>query len=272
MSPDPRLKPPVPPRRIASHEEAIAAAESLAAAWAPGAARRDAERILPWDEIEAFTASGLGTITIPRAHGGPGLTFVTLAEVFEILCAADSSAGQVPQNHFGVLRLLEEAGSPAQQARFFGAVLAGARIGNAGPEKGRRALTHNSTALRRGAGGLRLSGQRFYSTGAIFAHWIPTRASDPEGRAVQVWVPHDAPGLQVVDDWASFGQRTTASGTVIFDDVPIPEEQVIPVWQRAEIPGLAGPVSQLIQAAIDSGIALGALREAVRFVQEKARP
>ena len=159
-----------------------------------------------------------------------------------------------------------------QQARFFGAVLAGARIGNAGPEKGRRALTHNSTALRRGAGGLRLSGQRFYSTGAIFAHWIPTRASDPEGRAVQVWVPHDAPGLQVVDDWASFGQRTTASGTVIFDDVPIPEEQVIPVWQRAEIPGLAGPVSQLIQAAIDSGIALGALREAVRFVQEKARP
>ena len=272
MSPDPRLKPPVPPRRIASHHEAIAAAESLAAAWAPGAARRDAERILPWDEIEAFTASGLGTITIPRAHGGPGLSFVTLAEVFEILCAADSSAGQVPQNHFGVLRLLEEAGSPVQQARFFGAVLAGARIGNAGPEKGRRALTHNSTALRRGAGGLRLSGQRFYSTGAIFAHWIPTRASDPEGRAVQVWVPHDAPGLQVVDDWASFGQRTTASGTVIFDDVPIPEEQVIPVWQRAEIPGLAGPVSQLIQAAIDSGIALGALREAVRFVQEKARP
>ena len=39
-------------------------------------------------------------------------------------------------------------------------------------------------------------------------------------------------------------QRTTASGSVIFEDVRIDsEEQIIPVWQRADVPGLAGPVS-----------------------------
>lgn len=203
--------PPRQPARIDSHDQAIAAARALAADWAPKAARRDAERILPWDEIEAFIASGLGSITVPRDHGGPGLSFLTLAEVFEILCAADSSVGQIPQNHFGLLRLLDEAGSPAQKARFFGAVLAGARIGNAGPEKSRKVVTHNTTGLTEGPEGTRLSGHRFYSTGAIFAHWIPTRANDAQGRPVQVWVPHDAPGVRVIDDWSSFGQRTTAS-------------------------------------------------------------
>lgn len=164
--------------RITTHEAAIAAARRLAEDWAPKAAARDAQRILPHAEMAAFSGSGLGAITVPRAHGGPGLGRRTLVEVFEILCAADSSAGQVPQNHFGVLQLLSEAGSPEQQRRWFGDVLAGLRIGNAGPEKGRRAITQNRTGLHRTAQGLRLTGRRFYSTGAIFAHWIPTRADD----------------------------------------------------------------------------------------------
>lgn len=264
---------PIIPTRIATRDEALDAARRLAADWAPKAAERDRRRILPFDEIAAFSASGLSAITVPRSHGGPGLDYLTLTEVFEILCAADSSVGQIPQNHFGVIRLLTEAGSPAQKARWFADVLAGKRIGNAGPEKGRKLVTQNDTGLSRGRdGGLRLNGHRFYSTGAIFAHWIPTRANDEQGRPVQVWVPHDAPGVRVVDDWSSFGQRTTASGSVVFEDVPIAEDQVIPVWQRAQVPGLAGPVSQLIQAAIDSGIAIGALDEAIRFVREQSRP
>lgn len=265
--------PQAPPRPIVSDEDARSAARKLAADWNGKAAQRDAERLLPWEEIEAFTRSGLGTITVPKAYGGPGLSLVTLAEVFEILCAADSSAGQVPQNHFGVIRLLEEAGTESQKRRFYGDILNGARIGNAGPERGRRLVTHNTTGLRETPEGLRLSGHRFYSTGAIFAHWIPTRANDPQGRPVQVWVPRDAEGVEVLDDWASFGQRTTASGSVIFRDVLIAEpDQIIPVWQRAGIPGLAGPVSQLIQAAIDSGIAQGALNESIAFVRDKSRP
>ncbi|MCL4069420.1 SfnB family sulfur acquisition oxidoreductase [Pseudomonas sp. GX19020] len=261
------------PARITSHDEAIAAAQHLAADWSQKAARRDAERILPFAEIDAFSALGLGAITVPKEFGGPELSFLTLALVFETICAADNSAGQIPQNHFGVLQLLREAGTPVQQSRFYADILAGKRIGNAGPEKSRALVTHNTTGLSASPVGWRLNGHRFYSTAAIFADWIPTRANDPEGRPVQVWVPRHAPGVRVLDDWSSFGQRTTSSGSVVFDNVLIEsEEQIFPVWQRADSPGLAGPVSQLIQAAIDSGIAVGALEEAVRFVQEKSRP
>lgn len=261
--------------RIADDAEAIAVAHALAADFATGAARRDRERILPWDELDRWSASGLGALTVPREHGGPDVSYATLAEVFAILCAADSSLGQIPQNHFGVLGVLRELGTPAQKQRYYAEVLAGQRLGNAGPE--RRSATsqtvlQSGTRLRRTEQGLRLDGKRYYSTGALFAHRVPVRALDDAGRAVQVWVPRDAAGLTVIDDWSSFGQRTTASGTVVLDHVAVSEDDVLPLWQLADRPGLYGPTSQLIQAAIDMGIAQAAFDDAIAFVREHARP
>ncbi|WP_062228767.1 SfnB family sulfur acquisition oxidoreductase [Aureimonas frigidaquae] len=273
MAPITRLPaPPRAPQRIDTHAQAIDAARALAAHYRPGAVARDRERRLPFDEIERHTASGLGTLTVPRSHGGPDLPLTTVVEVFEIISAADASLGQIPQNQFGVIALLRDFGSQDQQARFFADILAGHRIGNAGPEKGKRALTHNETRLHRKDGKLVLVGERFYSTGAAFAHWIPTRAADTEGRPVQVWVRRDAPGVRVEDDWLSFGQRTTSSGTVVFDHVIVEQANILPVWRFAETPGLTGPTSQLVQAAIDSGIAAMALDDAASFVRDKARP
>ncbi|MGV3549476.1 SfnB family sulfur acquisition oxidoreductase [Rhizobium sp.] len=267
-----RPLPPRQPLRVGTDFEALEVASALADRFRKAAAERDRDRRLPWDEIEQYTASGLGTITVPRAFGGPELSYVTLGRVFEILCAADPALGQIPQNHFGVLQLIKEYGSEVQQRRIYADVLSGHRIGNAGPEKGRRALTHSTTRVVRTSNGLRLSGRRFYSTGSIFAHWIPTRAVDEDGRAVQVWARRDAPGVEVIDDWNSFGQKTTASGSVVFDNVPVEEELILPVWSFGDRPGLSGPVSQFIQAAIDSGIAIAAIDDAIGFVRDHARP
>lgn len=269
-APDPRRV-----RRIANDAEALAAAHALAARFAPGASERDRERILPWDELDLWSESGLGGITVPREFGGADVSYETLAEIFVILSAADPSLGQIPQNHFGLLGTLREAGTPAQQRRFYAEVLNGYRLGNAGPERrsaDAKTILQGTTRLRATPDGLRLSGRRFYSTGALFAHRVPTRATDDEGRAVQVWVSRDAPGLTVIDDWSGLGQRTTASGTVVFDDVRVDPDDVLPVWQLADRPGLYGPNSQLIQAAIDQGIAEAAFADTLAFVRERARP
>ncbi|HRL20373.1 MAG TPA: SfnB family sulfur acquisition oxidoreductase [Alcaligenes sp.] len=267
--------PPHPPYRIGSEAEALAVARTLASEFAQTAAERDRLRLLPWDEIERYTASGLGAITIPRAYGGLDASNETLAQVFAIISAADGSLGQIPQNHFALIQNLKDTGSAAQKQRWFTAVLAGVRLGNAGPEKKGKAarITELTAQLSRGADGrLRVSGTRFYSTGALFAHWIPFRAADEQGRNVQVWVRRDAPGVHVIDDWSSFGQRTTASGSVVFDQVLVDDDDIIESWRFADVPSLSGPVSQLIQASIDAGLAQGALRDALDFVRERARP
>ncbi|WP_454731613.1 MULTISPECIES: SfnB family sulfur acquisition oxidoreductase [Cupriavidus] len=269
------LPDPADVRRIADDAQALQAARDLAARFAEGASERDRTRRLPWAELDQWSASGLGGITVPRAYGGAEVSYATLAEVFVILCAADPALGQIPQNHFGLLGVLREAGSEAQKRRFYSEVLSGARLGNAGPERRSehsQNVLQGTTRLTETAQGLRLNGHRFYSTGALFAHRVPARALDDQGRAVQVWSPREARGLSIVDDWSSFGQRTTASGSVVFDNVPVSPDDVLPVWQLADRPGLYGATSQLIQAAIDQGIAEAALADAIAFVRQYARP
>ncbi len=258
--------------RISSDAEAVTVAQQLAVEFAREAGQRDAERRLPWEELTRFSASGLGGITVPRKFGGAGVSYRTLVQVFRILNAADSSLGQIPQNHYAVLEVFRHHGTLEQQERVFAEVLAGKRLGNAGPEKGKTSLLLPSTRLQRENGQLLLSGQRYYSTGALFADWIPTRAQDEAGRVVQVLVPRHAEGVQVVDDWSAFGQRTTASGSVQFDRVVVDESLIVPIWQLADTPGLTGPVSQLLQATIDAGIAEAALADALDFVRQHARP
>ncbi|MBL7309736.1 SfnB family sulfur acquisition oxidoreductase, partial [Escherichia coli] len=75
-------------------------------------------------------------------------------------------------------------------------VLAGHRIGNAGPARNGKAITNVDTRLTAGPEGPRLSGTRFYSTGALFAHWIPTRAVGPDGGPLLVFVRRGRPGAR----------------------------------------------------------------------------
>ena len=273
--PLPRLDiaPPLLPARVLEDDaQAIQAARAFAAHAATEAADRDAQRRLPWAELERFTSSGLGSIGVPKAFGGPGVSHVTVAEVFKIICAADPALGQIPQNHFGIIRVLELAATPAQQQRLLGSVLNGQRIGNAGPERNTRHTLELRARARREGDGYRLSGEKFYSTGALFAHWITVKAIDDEGEQVMAFVPRGTPGVRVIDDWSGFGQRTTASGTVVLDNVPVPAENIVRNGALGQRPNTQGAYAQLIQAAIDAGIAHAAVADTIAFVQERARP
>ena len=256
---------------IASDGEAIAAAHRLAAAFAPGASDRDRDRTLPWDQLQAFSATGLWGITVPRAHGGAGVSAVTLARVIAIIGAADGSLAQIPQNHFYALEVLRSGGSADQRAFFDGLALAGHRFGNALAEIGARDFKRR-TRLSRDGGRLFLTGQKFYCTGAIFAHWIPVLAVDDDDRQQMVFVPRDSPGLAITDDWDGFGQRTTGSGSVGLDRVEVRPEWIVPFQSSFERPTPIGPLAQILHAAIDLGIGKGAFAATLPFVRDRARP
>lgn len=123
-----------------------------------------------------------------------------------------------------------------------------------------------------GAEGLRITGRKGYCTGSLYAHWIGILALDADDRAQLAFVPQNSPGLTVVDDWACLGQRTTASGTVLADNLPVNPFHLFPTWKSYASPTLAGPFAQLTTAAIDAGIARAALDDTVAFVRNSARP
>ena len=257
---------------IRSDADALAVARKLAAKFAPGAADRDAGRILPYAELATLGRSGLWALTVPRAYGGPQVSAVTLAEVTVTLAAADASIGQIPQNHFYMAEVVRFNGTEEQKRFFFGELLQGKSFGNALSETGTRTVAEYRTRLYRTPDGYRLTGQKFYSTGALFADWIPVVARNDGDYLVAAFVPKQAKGLTVIDDWSSFGQRTTGSGTTRLDDVAVEPDRVFPYQRSFDLPSPLGPIGQLLHAAVDLGIAQAALQDTLDFVRTRTRP
>ncbi|GCB52948.1 acyl-CoA dehydrogenase [Streptomyces sp. NL15-2K] len=258
---------------ITGDAEALAVAAELAAEFREGAAERDARRRLPHAELERLSASGLLAVTVPAEFGGADIRAETLAEIFRLLGAADASLAQIPQSHFVYINVLRRQGADEQKKFFFGEVLEGKRFGNAQSEAGTLHIQDIRTRLARRPDGLYvLDGVKHYSTGALLADWIPVLARADDDNLHVAYVARDAPGLTVVDDWDGMGQRTTASGTVRLESVPVPADRVVPHHLTFQGPQLHGAVAQLLHTAIDAGIASGALAEAVEFVRTKSRP
>src|ERR1700722_12830285 len=205
--------------RIRSDAHAIQIAQWLAETLAEESGKRDRERQLPYQEIDAFSRSGLWGITVPRAYGGAEGPASTLAEVISLISEADSSIGQIPQNHFFMLEVVRWNGTEGQKQFFFEKVLQGARFGNALSERRSKTVAEYDTRIIPADGGYIVRGEKFYSTGALFADWIVVVARDPDDYLRVAFVPKDTRGLQVIDDWSSFGQRTTGSGTTILQEV-----------------------------------------------------
>ena len=257
---------------IGGDEEAIEVAQGLAKQFAQSASVRDRDRILPFGEIEAFSRSGLGAIPVPRAYGGAEVSAATLAEIFAIISAADPSIGQIPQNHMAFLELLRSLPDEATKRRFFTLALQGYRFSGALSERNGKTTKEIRTTLRKSGNGFVLNGEKFYATGALLSHFVPVAAVDDSGRLHRVVVERSAPGLTIIDDWSGIGQRTTASGTLTLENVPVSEDQMIAVHEFADKPSLYGPVSQIMHVGIDIGIARAALAETVTFVRTRSRP
>jgi SfnB family sulfur acquisition oxidoreductase len=268
---EPRPRPRQAVRVIKSDDEAIAVAHDVAAVLREGASERDRNRTPPWREIDLLSTSGLYGATVPASFGGAEIKAVTVAEIFRILSAADPSIAQIPQNHVSFVELVRD-GKPEQTAFYFARFLAGERLGNALSEaSNRNGLSGLRTRIVKTADGHRINGAKAYCTGAMFAHWVPIFALDENDALRVAFVPRDASGLTIHDDWSAMGQRTTASGTVDIDDVFATDLQVFTPW-TGDQPRVGSAWGQIPHAAIDLGIAEEAFQAALEYIRTRARP
>ncbi len=258
--------------RLTTPEEALTAAEVYAAGIAPGAADRDRAGEVPYAELAALDRTGLLGITIPAADGGPDLDPTVLVDVTRIIAAADPAIAQVPQAHFLFVDVLRLWAEPRTRERIFADVLAGARMANALAERGNKHAQDLKTRLTKSERGLRLDGRKYYCTGAITSRWIPVSAIDDEGSLIVAVVGRHDDGVHIDTDWTAMGQRATVSGTTTLDDVAVDPDLIVEYWRVFQRPQLIGARAQLVHAAIEVGIAEGALRDAGDFVRTRARP
>ena len=262
------IQPPFSAHIIQSDTEALDIAAQLVEKFKINAIQRDAERILPFEEVELFSQSGLWAVTVPKQYGGAEVSSYTLAKIIALISGIDGSLGQIPQNHFYALEVLRNTATEAQKKKLYAEVLKGARFGNALAEFKTKAAHIKQTSIRKTTQGYVINGEKFYCTGSIFAHRIPTLVKDENEQEFLAFVPRQASGLTIKDDWTGFGQKTTGSGTVKFENVHIDADDIIPFDIGFSQPTLIGPFAQIIHASIETGIARAAFEETLQRVRQ----
>jgi SfnB family sulfur acquisition oxidoreductase len=267
------------PPLIASHQTAVETARAFAERIADGAIERDRSGSLPAREMADFDSTGLLAVTIPRDHGGGGLPPAVLADVARTIAAVDPAVAQTAQGHYLFVDVLLAFGSPKQRQRLLTEVVAGHRIANALAERGTAHAQELGTRLtgwsnqRPTTGGPpHLRGRKYYATGSLTAAWIAITALDDDGTLICAFVPRDARGMTLDQNWDTMGQRSTVSGGVNLDDVEVDPELVLPYAECFQVPQQFGARAQLYHAAIQVGIARGALEDARLYLQTRARP
>lgn len=256
----------------AAGDAMLRATRAFARQIAATAAARDLDRTIPHDEARTLRKIGIQAARVPAAYGGPGLRFVDLVRVMAELAAGDPNLAQMLQPHMTLLDWLQIDGSEALRRRCFADVVNGAIITNAIAERGTKTPGHFETTLRREGGGYRMNGTKFYSTGSLIADQLFVLATLEDGVHAVAIIPIRRDGVTVIDDWDGMGQRTTASGTTRLVDVAVEDEEVMRLPGFGQQRSYLGAAAQVSHAAIDVGIARAALRDAVTYAREKARP
>ncbi|KGI68947.1 acyl-CoA dehydrogenase family protein [Mycolicibacterium rufum] len=231
------------------------------------------ERVLQYDAVDEIRRTGVLSLRVPQRYGGPGGSIRDVLSAVVHLASGSSNVAQALRAHFGFSeRLLSNRATDAERAEWFPRINAGLLIGNAITDaKGRVPGSSDTTVLPDRNGVLRLNGQKFYSTGTLYADVIAVSAVDAAGNDVQAIVPTDRAGVELFDDWDGFGQRTTASGGSRFTDVEIAPVEVTTVSDGDHL-GHSTTFLQLYLAAVAAGIAAAIRDDAVDYVRIRARP
>jgi len=237
------------------------------------AVKRELERRLPYEEIGWLKAAGFGAVRIPVEEGGAGATLPELANLLIELSAADSNITQALRAHFGYLEDVLSSTDKQRRRKWLPRFAAGETVGSAWSETGTAKIGTFATKVTKNGDSWVVNGEKFYTTGSLFADWIdvgvdvfdPAAGEDKPGSAL---VSRNAPGVEVIDDWNGFGQIVTGSGTTTFKNVAVEREDVFDDEIRFKY---GAAFYQLIHLATLAGIGRAATNDVALAVAQRTR-
>ena len=194
-----------------------------------GALQREQDRALPYEQIKQLAAAGFGAVRVPLRYGGAGASLPQLIELLTELAEADSNIPQALRGHFAFVEDRLNAHATSDQSIWFERFVSGDLVGNAWTEIGEVVIGDVITKVHavEGDSQWKVTGQKYYSTGSIFADWIDLFAQRTDNdEFVIAAIPARQAGITHRDDWDGFGQRTTGSGTSTYDNALVDADHV----------------------------------------------
>ncbi|MDQ7911862.1 isovaleryl-CoA dehydrogenase [Pseudomonas sp. 102515] len=201
---------------------------------APRAGEIDASNSFPMDLWRTFGDLGLLGITVGEEYGGSGLGYLAHAVAMEEISRGSASVALSYGAHSNLcVNQIHRNGSAAQKARYLPKLVSGEHIGALAmsePNAGSDVVSMKLRAERRGDRFV-LNGSKTWITNGPDAHtYVIYAKTEPEKAA------HGITAFIVERDWTGFsrgskfdklGMRGSNTCELFFDDVEVPEENVL---------------------------------------------
>lgn len=247
--------------------------------YAPKAAEWDAARTtFPREERRFLGEQGLLGITLPEQYGGSGspmLTALVAIEEFAKVCRP--AAFQLFEANTGPARVVSLIGSEEQRQRFLPPIVRGdatMAIAISEPDAG-SAATDMKTRAKQSDGTYVLNGmKRWISNGGEADYYLVyARMSDePGSKGIgALIVEADRAGVSFGKSERLMGFRGIPSADVVFDDVPVPAENLLvgPGGFRQLFTMFS--IERLGNATMSLAIGQAALDCTIAYVQERTQ-
>ncbi len=239
----------------------------------PAAAQAEADGVFPRDVFRTLGQTGLLGLPYPEEHGGGGQPYEVYLQVLEEISSVWSSVGVGTSVHALACFGLVTRGSEQQQA-WLPDMLGGDLLGAyclSEPHAGSDPAAMKATARRDGDDYV-LNGAKAWVThgGEADFYKVMARTGDGRGDISCFLVPADTPGLSADTPEKKMGLTGSTTATMLLDHARVPAERRLGEEGDGLKIALAGlEAGRLGIAAVATGLAQGALDQAVAYAQER---
>lgn len=245
----------------------LAQAQSLAAAFEKTAAVRDKQGGTAKIERDLIRASGLLSLSIPKAYGGQGADWETIFKTIQLIAQVDSSLAHVYGFHHLLIATVQLFAQPEQYESWFRQTAQQQLFwGNALNPLDRRTQVqqlNDDTFI--------FQGEKSFCSGSIDSDMLLCSGYTQEDKLLIAVVPTQRDGIRFLGDWNNMGQRQTDSGTTHFEQVKILKHELLlnPGPLSTPYSSLRPLIAQLIFVHLFLGVAEGAFKVAHQAVQHQ---
>ncbi len=215
-------------------------------------------------EFPSFIIKQLGDMgcfgpTIPTEYGGGGLDYISYGIMMQELERGDSGVRSTASVQGSLVMFpIYAYGNEAQKKKYLPKLASGEWLGCFGLTEPNHGSDPSSmlTNIKEAGDHYILNGAKMWISNAPFAQVAVVWAKNEAGEIVGVIVERGMEGFTTPTTHGKWSLRASATGELVFDNVKIPKENILP-----NIKGLKGPLGCLSKARY--GIAWGTLGAAM---------
>ena len=224
----------------------------------PRAAEIDRSGDFPLDILTQMAGLGLMGLPIAEEYGGAGADYTSYCLALEEITRACGSTGLTYEAHVSLGCMpIHYFGTEEQKRAYLPLLCSGESIGSFGltePEAGSDA-GGTKTNARLEDGQWVINGSKCFITNASYAKFVTITAVTDKGQGTRgisaIIVPTDTPGFTVRAGYDKMGLHGSNTTELFFDDVRVPEKNLV---------GVRGEGFKQFLAVLDGGrIAIGAM-------------